>query len=148
VQASQLLDDQEQEEAPGPRDAQEVLPLVQLAHGAQGNTLVVAFPCGQIARTQRQTGRPVAQLVEHRSPKAGVAGSIPAGPAIQKRRAMIERIKLFLSETRTELKKVTWPTREELKESTKVVIVSTFIVTVFVGVVDQILSRIIRLVFG
>ena len=61
---------------------------------------------------------------------------------------MIERIKLFLSETRTELKKVTWPTRDELRESTIVVIVSTFIVTIFVGVVDQILSRIIRLVFG
>jgi preprotein translocase subunit SecE len=61
---------------------------------------------------------------------------------------MIERIKLFLSETRTELKKVTWPTREELRESTIVVIVSTFMVTIFVGVVDQILSRIIRLVFG
>ena len=61
---------------------------------------------------------------------------------------MIERLKLFLSETRTELKKVTWPTREELRESTIVVIVSTFMVTIFVGVVDQILSRIIRLVFG
>jgi len=60
----------------------------------------------------------------------------------------IEKIKLFLSETRTELKKVTWPTREELKESTRVVIVSTFIVTIFVGVVDQVLSRIVRLVFG
>ncbi len=61
---------------------------------------------------------------------------------------MIERIKLFLSETRTELKKVTWPTRQELKESTIVVIVSTFIVTIFVGVVDQVISRIIRLVLG
>lgn len=61
---------------------------------------------------------------------------------------MIERIKLFLSETRTELKKVTWPTREELKESTKVVIISTFLVTIFVGIVDQILSQIVRLVFG
>ena len=60
----------------------------------------------------------------------------------------IEKIKLFISETRTELKKVTWPTREELKESTRVVIVSTFIVTIFVGVVDQVLSRIVRLVFG
>jgi len=61
---------------------------------------------------------------------------------------MMERIKLFLTETRTELKKVTWPTREELKESTRVVIISTIIVTAFVGVVDQILSRIIKLVFG
>ena len=58
----------------------------------------------------------------------------------------IEKLKLFFSETRTELKKVTWPTREELRESTKVVVVSTFIVTIFVGVVDQILNRIIRLV--
>jgi len=61
---------------------------------------------------------------------------------------MIERIRLFLSETRTELKKVTWPTREELRESTIVVIVSTFIVTIFVGVVDQIISRIVQLVLG
>jgi preprotein translocase subunit SecE len=61
---------------------------------------------------------------------------------------MIEKIKLFFSETRTELKKVTWPTRQELKESTIVVIVSTFIVTIFVGVVDQIISRVIRLVLG
>jgi len=61
---------------------------------------------------------------------------------------MIERLKLFLSETRTELKKVTWPTRDELRESTIVVIVSTFIVTIFVGVVDQIISRVIRLVLG
>jgi preprotein translocase subunit SecE len=53
-----------------------------------------------------------------------------------------------LSETRTELKKVTWPTRQELKESTYVVIVSTVLVTIFIGAVDQILSRMIRLVFG
>jgi preprotein translocase subunit SecE len=61
---------------------------------------------------------------------------------------MIERIKAYLTDTRSELKKVTWPSRQELRESTQVVIVSTMIVTIFVGVVDQILSRIIKLVFG
>lgn len=61
---------------------------------------------------------------------------------------MIERIKLYLSETKTELKKVTWPSRQDLIDSTKVVIVATLIMTVFVGVVDQVLSRIIKLVFG
>jgi preprotein translocase subunit SecE len=61
---------------------------------------------------------------------------------------MIERIKTYLTETRTELKKVTWPSRQELRESTRVVIVSTILVTIFIGVVDQILSRIIKLVFG
>jgi hypothetical protein len=40
VQTTQLLDDEEQEEASGPRDLQEVLPVVQLAHGAQRDTVV------------------------------------------------------------------------------------------------------------
>jgi preprotein translocase subunit SecE len=61
---------------------------------------------------------------------------------------MKERIVTFFSETRTELRKVTWPSRDELKQSTRVVIMATFLVTVFIGIVDQILSRIIKLVFG
>jgi preprotein translocase subunit SecE len=59
-----------------------------------------------------------------------------------------ERIETYISETRTELRKVTWPSRDELKQSTKVVIIATILVTVFIGIVDQILSRIIKLVFG
>lgn len=61
---------------------------------------------------------------------------------------MIERMKQYWEDTRVELKKVTWPTRQDLKESTQVVIVSTLIVTAFIGVVDQILSRIVKLVLG
>jgi len=60
---------------------------------------------------------------------------------------MIERLKTFLTDTKNELKKVTWPTKEELKESTRVVIVASFLLTVFIGVIDQILSRIIKLIF-
>jgi preprotein translocase subunit SecE len=61
---------------------------------------------------------------------------------------MIEKIRKFLSETVAEMKKVTWPTREELKESTKLVIVATFVVTLFVGLVDQLLSLLIRSLLG
>ena len=60
---------------------------------------------------------------------------------------MFEKLKIFLNETKNELKKVTWPTKEELKESTKVVIVGAFLLTIFIGVVDQILSRIVKLIF-
>jgi len=60
---------------------------------------------------------------------------------------MFTRIKTYLAETLAELKKVTWPTRAELKESTRVVIVGSLALTVFIGVVDQILSRIIKLIF-
>ncbi len=59
---------------------------------------------------------------------------------------MFERMKNFLTETRVEMRKVTWPTMDELKESTRVVIVATLILTAFIGVVDQVLSRIIKLV--
>jgi preprotein translocase subunit SecE len=61
---------------------------------------------------------------------------------------MKEKIVTYFNETRTELKKVTWPTRQELQQSTRVVIIATFLVTAFIGVVDQILSRIVNLVFG
>lgn len=61
---------------------------------------------------------------------------------------MFEKIRKFLSEIAAEMKKVTWPTREELKESTKLVIIATFVVTLFVGLIDQILSLIIRRLLG
>jgi preprotein translocase subunit SecE len=61
---------------------------------------------------------------------------------------MFEKIKHFFSETRVEMRKVTWPTRDELKESTKIVIVATFVVTVFIGIIDQILTIIVRRLLG
>lgn len=61
---------------------------------------------------------------------------------------MFEKIRKFLSEIVAEMKKVTWPTREELKESTKLVIIATFVMTLFVGLVDQLLSLIIRRLLG
>ena len=61
---------------------------------------------------------------------------------------MIEKLKNYLVETKIEIKKVTWPTKDELKESTRVVVVATIVLTAFTGVVDQILSRIVKLIFG
>ena len=61
---------------------------------------------------------------------------------------MFEKIRKFFNEIVAELKKVTWPTRDELKESTKLVIIATFVVTVFVGLVDQFLTLLIRRLLG
>ena len=61
---------------------------------------------------------------------------------------MFQKIKNFFSETRVEMRKVTWPTRDELKESTKIVIVATFVVTIFIGIIDQILTLIVRRLLG
>jgi len=60
---------------------------------------------------------------------------------------MIEKIKNYLTETRIELRKVTWPNKNELKDATRVVVVASILLTIFIGIVDQILSNIIKLVF-
>ena len=56
---------------------------------------------------------------------------------------MFEKIRVFLGEVRSEIKKVTWPRPQELKESTTVVIISVFIITVFISIMDLILSRVL-----
>ena len=55
-------------------------------------------------------------------------------------------VRNFLGEVRNELKKSTWPTRNELLESTAVVIMSVVLFSVFVGVSDTLLVSVLRLV--
>jgi len=51
----------------------------------------------------------------------------------------------FLGEVKAELKKCTWPTRQELIGSTMVVAVSVVILGVFVGLSDTALMSLLRL---
>lgn len=54
----------------------------------------------------------------------------------------------FVRDIGNEMKKVSWPSREQLQESTIVTIVVCLIITTFVFIVDQIFSRLFGLVFG
>jgi len=47
----------------------------------------------------------------------------------------------FLREVRVELKKVTWPSRNEIIGSTAVVILASFVVAFFLGFVDLVLQK-------
>jgi preprotein translocase subunit SecE len=60
----------------------------------------------------------------------------------------LEKIKKFLKEVLAELRKVTWPTKDELVGSTIVTIVVSIIVSVFIGVVDRILTFVVKGIFG
>jgi preprotein translocase subunit SecE len=53
---------------------------------------------------------------------------------------MIEKARKFITDVIAEMKKVSWPTRNELRGSTLVVIVTVIIIAIFIGVVDRILS--------
>jgi preprotein translocase subunit SecE len=53
---------------------------------------------------------------------------------------MVARVTQYLRETGQEMKRVSWPGRDELKESTTVVLVTVAVITVFLFVVDKILD--------
>ncbi len=57
---------------------------------------------------------------------------------------MKEKLINFFADIAKEMEKVTWPTREELYESTKIVIVVTLIISLFTWVVDTALSEALK----
>ncbi|HOV92488.1 MAG TPA: preprotein translocase subunit SecE [Candidatus Kapabacteria bacterium] len=60
---------------------------------------------------------------------------------------MFKKIKKFFNDVVAEMKKVSWPTRDQLRESTRVVILFTLIVTLFIFIIDQITTWIVQLIY-
>lgn len=61
---------------------------------------------------------------------------------------MIAKTNEFLANVKAELKKVTWPTRKDTYASSLVVIALVLVSAVFLGGVDLILSRLVRMILG
>ena len=59
----------------------------------------------------------------------------------------IASIKEFFGEVKTEVFKVSYPTKSEVIGSTTVVILLTLVVSIFLAVMDSILVRLLRWVF-
>ena len=53
----------------------------------------------------------------------------------------------YLKECRLEMKKVAWPNKATILSSTKIVLVSTIIFAVLLGLVDFLLMRLVYLIF-
>ena len=60
----------------------------------------------------------------------------------------MRRLQNYMRDVILELRKVTWPTRDELKGATVTVIIFALISTLFVGSVDFVLGYIVKLVLG
>lgn len=58
---------------------------------------------------------------------------------------MIERIKQFFKEVKAETRKVVYPSRDELVGSTWVVIITVIVMSLFLGVVDLGLAKLVGL---
>jgi preprotein translocase subunit SecE len=59
---------------------------------------------------------------------------------------MLEKAKEFLRDARIEATKVTWPSRQELRESTVVVVITVSIISVFIAVVDRAVGMLVALI--
>ena len=59
---------------------------------------------------------------------------------------MIKKIRKFFEEVQFEMKKVSWPTWEELRGSTYVVLSLSVLIALFLFVVDLLLNRIISFI--
>ena len=129
---------------------------------------------GESSRVRHLPCADVAQLVEHFLGKEEVGGSIPLvssrqgcssnGRAAVSKTAgcgfeschpcidnvhdrvlpMIARIKNYFNDVAKEMRKVSWPTRQQLRESTVVVTVACLIITGFVWLVDIVMSFIMQ----
>ena len=111
-------------------------------------------------------------MVEHRSPKPVVGGSSPSGPAARSKEEISKvnkvtvkkgktvsvstterlgsfgRISLFLRQVIFELKKVVWPTKEQLVTYTAVVIVFVTIMGLIIAALDFVFVKLVLFVFG
>ncbi|NQT97715.1 MAG: preprotein translocase subunit SecE [Candidatus Marinimicrobia bacterium] len=56
---------------------------------------------------------------------------------------MLKKIQQFLLDVQFELKKVSWPTWEELRGSTFIVLSLSVLLSIFLFVVDIVLSRVL-----
>ena len=61
---------------------------------------------------------------------------------------MAQKITSFFQETQQELKKVTWPTWNELWQAATVVIVVTFFTSAFIAGVDFLISNVLRMLIS
>jgi preprotein translocase subunit SecE len=59
-------------------------------------------------------------------------------------KGQLQKIRVYIQQTREELKKCTWPSWEELKGSTVLVAITILFLSVFTVAVDLVLSTVVR----
>ena len=84
-------------------------------------------------------------MVERRSPKPEVGGSIPSAPAKKVFVNMKNPLK-FIQEVKQEAFKVTWPTGKETMQGTLMVVAMAIAASLFFLLLDQVLKFFLELI--
>ena len=85
-------------------------------------------------------------------PPTRVKKAEPSRKAVRKadenQASWLDKFRQYLREVVYELRRVVWPSRKETLGTTSVVLVIVILCGIFLGIVDLILSRLIRVVIG
>jgi len=60
----------------------------------------------------------------------------------------LKKVFNFLKESRAELKKVNWPSKDEVLTSTRVVIISIFVIAGVIALIDYLIKTVVFAVIG
>lgn len=60
----------------------------------------------------------------------------------------MQNVRTFLESVKIELAKVTWPTRKETVATAGVVVVIIVLISLYLGVCDVVLAKLMRLILG
>jgi preprotein translocase subunit SecE len=60
----------------------------------------------------------------------------------------MQKIMTFIESVKIELGKVTWPTRKETIATTGVVVLIVFLISLYLGACDVVLSKLMQLILG
>jgi preprotein translocase subunit SecE len=124
------------------------IPLISslLAHGRSSiGRAAVSKTVGYGFNSCRPCNSHAAELLSSRFKNDAPLPIIQEPP--KTRKTMIESLKTFVEDVQKEMKKVSWPTREQLREATTVVIVICLIITVFVYLVDTGMTLLMQTIF-
>lgn len=80
-----------------------------------------------------------------------VGGSSPSTRAVNAEPEinfkMKEKVINYFKDIAKEMKKVSWPTKDQLRDYTKIVILTMIIMSIFVYIVDKGVSEILKVIF-
>jgi preprotein translocase subunit SecE len=60
---------------------------------------------------------------------------------------MFRKINKFIQDVKTEMAKVSWPSKEQLKGTTIIVIVLSIILSVFILITDKLLEGLLNIIY-
>ncbi len=103
---------------------------------------------GGSSRPALKAKAPAAQPANGRGAKSTRARASGGAATDRLRRVKTPSISTFFQESRGELSKVTWPTRQETLNLTGAVVAMTVGIAAFLGIVDEVLTLIVKPILG